>query len=41
MSRANDMSGSVAQDLSGLLWSPLEVTDAKDGDVTGDPENAF
>jgi hypothetical protein len=41
MSVANDMSGIVAHNLSGLLWSPLEVTDATDGDATGDPEDAI
>jgi len=32
---------SRARDLSGLLRSPLEVTDATDGDATGDPEDAI
>jgi hypothetical protein len=41
LSVANDMSGIVAHNLSGLLWSPLEVTDATDGDATGDPEDAI
>jgi len=36
-----DMSGFVAHDLSGLGWSPLEVTDATDRDATGDPEDAI
>jgi hypothetical protein len=35
------MSGFVAHNLSGLLRSPLEVTDATDGDATGDPEDAI
>ena len=38
---AHDMSGFVARDLSGLLWSPLEVADETDGDTTGDPEDAI
>jgi hypothetical protein len=33
------MSGFVAHDLSGLGWSPMEVTDETDGVVTGDPED--
>jgi hypothetical protein len=37
--RAHDMSGFVAHDLSGLGWSPMEVTDETDGVVTGDPED--
>jgi len=37
----NDMSGIVAQDLSGLGWSPLEVTDEMDRGATGDPEDAI
>jgi hypothetical protein len=32
---------SGANDMSGLLWSPLEVTDATDRDATGDPEDAI
>jgi len=40
MSVARDMSGIVAHNLSGLGWSPLEVTDETDRDVTGDPEDA-
>jgi hypothetical protein len=35
------MSGFVAHNLSGLLWSPLEVTNAMDRDATGDPEDAI
>jgi hypothetical protein len=30
-----------ANDMSGLLLSPLEVTDETDGDATGDPEDAI
>jgi hypothetical protein len=41
MSVARDMSGFVAHDLSGLRWSPLEVTDETDRDATGDPEDAI
>jgi hypothetical protein len=41
VSAANDMSGFVAHNLSGLLWSPLEVTNAMDRDATGDPEDAI
>jgi hypothetical protein len=33
----NALSG--ARKLSGLLWSPLEVTDETDGDATGDPHH--
>jgi hypothetical protein len=36
---ARNMSGYVAHDLSGLIWSPLEVTDEADRDATGDPED--
>ena len=32
---------SVANDLSGLLRLPLEVTNARDRDATGDPEDAI
>jgi hypothetical protein len=35
------LSGFVAQDLSGLGWSPLEVTDETDRDATGDSEDAI
>ena len=38
---AHDMSGFVAHDLSGLRWSPMEVTDETDRDATGDPEDAI
>jgi hypothetical protein len=41
LSVAHDMSGFVAHDLSGLRWSPLEVTDETDRDATGDPEDAI
>ena len=34
LSVANDMSGIVAHNLSGLLWSSLEVPDETDGDAT-------
>jgi hypothetical protein len=37
---ASNMSGIVARNLSGLIWSPLEVPDETDGDLTGDPEDA-
>jgi len=35
------LSGFVAQYLSGLLWSPKEVTDETDRDTTGDPDDAI
>jgi hypothetical protein len=38
---ASKLSGFVAHKLSGLLWSPMEVTDETDGVVTGDPEDAI
>jgi hypothetical protein len=41
VSVAHDMSGFVARDLSGLRWSPMEVTDETDRDATGDPEDAI
>jgi len=41
LSVARDMSGIVAHDLSGLEWSPMEVTDETDRDATGDPEDAI
>jgi hypothetical protein len=41
LSVAHDMSGFVARDLSGLRWSPMEVTDETDRDATGDPEDAI
>jgi hypothetical protein len=41
LSRAHDMSGFVAHDLSGLLWSPLEVMDEADSVSGGDPEDAI
>ena len=41
MLEARKVSGFVAHNLSGLLWSPLEVTDEADGDATGDPEDAI
>lgn len=41
MSVAHDMSGFVAHNLSGLIWSLMEVTDATDRDATGDPEDAI
>jgi hypothetical protein len=40
MLEASKMSGVVARNLSGLIWSPLEVPDETDRDVTGDPEDA-
>jgi len=39
VSVARNMSGIVARNLSGLIWSPKEVTDETDRDVTGDPED--
>ena len=41
MSLTRNISGIVAQDLSGLDWSLLEVTDEMDRDATGDPEDAI
>ena len=41
MSVTRDMSGFVTHNLSGLLWSPMEVTDETDGDTTGEPEDAI
>ena len=41
MSVTYDMSGFVAQDLSGLRWSLMDVADATDRDATGDPEDAI
>jgi hypothetical protein len=41
MLEARNLSGFVAHNLSGLLRSPLEVTDEADGDATGDPEDAI
>ena len=41
MSVTNDMSGIVAHNLSGLVWSLLEVADEMDRDATGDPEDAI
>jgi hypothetical protein len=41
LSVTRDMSGFVTHNLSGLLWSPLEVTDETDGDTTGEPEDAI
>jgi hypothetical protein len=38
---ASKLSGFVTHKLSGLLWSPMEVTDETDGVVTGDPEDAI
>jgi hypothetical protein len=32
---------SEASNMSGLIWSPMEVADETDGDVTGDPEDAI
>jgi hypothetical protein len=39
--KASKVSGVVARKLSGLLWSPMEVTDETDRDATGDPEDAI
>jgi hypothetical protein len=41
ISVTHDMSGFVAHNLSGLRWSPVEVTDETDGDTTGEPEDAI
>jgi hypothetical protein len=41
LSVTHDMSGFVAHNLSGLRWSPVEVTDETDGDTTGEPEDAI
>ena len=41
MLEARKMSGIVAHNLSGLKWSPMEVADETDRDVTGDPEDAI
>ena len=41
MSEASNMSGIVARNLSGLIWSPMEVPDETDRDVTGDPGDAI
>jgi len=41
LSVTNDMSGFVTHDLSGLIWSPIEVTDETDGDKTGESEDAI
>ena len=38
---ASNMSGIVARNLSGLIWSPMEVSNETDRDVTGDPEDAI
>lgn len=41
VSEASKLSGIVAHKLSGLLWSPLEVTDETDRAITGDIEDAI
>ena len=41
VSEASKLSGFVAHNLSGLLWSPMEVTNETDRDATGDPEDAI
>ena len=41
LSVTNDMSGFVAHNLSGLIWSLMEVTDETDGDASGEPEDAI
>jgi len=38
---ASKLSGFIAHDLSGLIWSPMEVTDETDRDATGDSEDAI
>ncbi len=40
MSEASKLSGFIAHDLSGLIWSPMEVTDETERDNAGDPEDA-
>jgi len=40
VSEASNMSGIVARNLSGLIWSPLEVADETDRVDAGDPEDA-
>jgi hypothetical protein len=41
LSVTSDMSGFIAHNLSGLLWSPLEVANEADRDATGEPEDAI
>jgi hypothetical protein len=41
VSVTNDMSGFIAHNLSGLVGSPLEVTNETDRDATGEPEDAI
>jgi hypothetical protein len=41
LSVTRDMSGFVARDLSGLLRSPMEVTDETGRVATGDSEDAI
>jgi hypothetical protein len=41
MLEVSNMSGIVARNLSGLIWSPMEVPDETGRDVTGDPEDAI
>jgi len=41
LSVTHKLSGFVAHDLSGLGWSPLEVSDETDRDATGDSEDAI
>ena len=41
VSEARKLSGFIAHDLSGLIWSPMEVTDETDRVVAGDSEDAI
>ena len=41
LSEASKLSGFVARNLSGLIGSPMEVTDETDRVATGDPEDAI
>jgi hypothetical protein len=38
---ASKVSGVVARNMSGLIWSPMEMADETDRVVTGDPEDAI
>ena len=41
MLEASKLSGFIAHDLSGLIWSPMEVTDETDRVAAGDSEDAI
>jgi hypothetical protein len=41
MSEARKLYGILAHNLSGLDWSPMEVTDETDRNATGNPEDAI